>query len=189
MQKDIDSVDYTLDSKIVYQDKLPLSIASATSSDFLSPGEEKKNLNLLRAFWLFHETRADDLKESPELQSHIERIELKLDMQSEMLSLLLQQTVKLPTPVDFSLSAEHLTAIHDTLYSQGSLVRAELYLLPEYPKPLTFLARVVGEDSIGSAYAGKFEICELDILAREMLEKILFRHHRRQIAQLRHSKT
>lgn len=189
MEKDPEQHESALDNKIVYQDTLPLNIFPAESSDNLTPGEQRANLELLRIFWIFNETLTDDLKEHPELQIHLERIELKLDMQSEMLAMLLRQSIKLPDAQRITLGAEFFIATLDDKYPVGSTMRIELFLMQEYPKPLIFFAKLLAQESLGNGYKSRFELQAMDIVCRDMLEKILFRHHRRQIAQLRHSKT
>ncbi|MDH5361087.1 MAG: hypothetical protein OEX03_11015 [Gammaproteobacteria bacterium] len=188
MQNDSHTADSPLDNNIVYQDSLPLSVKLAKASDSLSLGEQRKNLELLKSYWIFHETRTDDLKEHPELQIHLERIELKLDMQSEMLAMLLHQSIKLPVAQTFSLGAETFISTLNEQYPVGSTMRIELFLMPEYPKPLIFFAKLLAQESLGNGYKSTFELQDMDIVCRDMLEKILFRHHRRQIAQLRQSK-
>lgn len=188
MQKDIHTEDSPLDNKIVYQDSLPLSISLAQAADNLSSSEQRKNLELLRAYWIFHETASDDLKEHPELHAHLERIELKLDMQSEMLGMLLHQSIKLPEVQTFSLGAEHFLTMLDHPYPLDSIMRIELFLLMEYPKPLVLFAKLVAQEPLDDGYQSRFEFHGLDAASTDMLEKIIFRHHRRQIAHLRHKK-
>lgn len=188
MEKDPEQQDSPLDIKIIYEDTLPLTILPADPSDNLTPGDQRDNLELLRIFWIFNETRTDDLKEHPELQIHLERIELKLDMQSEMLAMLLRQSIKLPVAQTFSLTAETFISKLNEQYPVDSTMRIELFLMPEYPKPLIFFAKLLAQESLGNGYKSIFELQDMDIVCRDMLEKILFRHHRRQIAQLRQSK-
>lgn len=188
MQKDIHTEDSPLDNKIVYQDSLPLSISLAQAADSLSSSEQRTNLDVLRAFWSFHETTADDLKEHPELHAHLERIELKLDMQSEMLAMLLRQSIKLPDVQSFSLGAEYFLTTLDSPYPVDSIMRIELFLLMGYPRPLVFFAKLLAQETVDGAYQCRFGLQGLDMEAVDLLEKILFRHHRRQIAHLRHKK-
>ena len=186
MPKQIHPVSSSLDSSIVYQDCLPLSLRLAQASETLSASEQHENLELLRAFWIFHEARTDDLKEQPELQHHLERIELKLDMQNAMLATLLRQSMELPEAVHISLGSQYLSLTLNRQYPEGSLLRVELYLLVAYHKPLVFFAKLISQEPVSDqAYMSRFELSGLHGEGQELLEKILFRHHRREIAQLR----
>ncbi|MDH5184067.1 MAG: PilZ domain-containing protein, partial [Gammaproteobacteria bacterium] len=74
-------------------------------------------------------------------------------------------------------------------YPLDSIMRIELYLLMEYPKPLVFYAKLLAQESVNGSYNSRFELQGLDTASSDMLEKLLFRHHRRQIANSRHKKS
>ncbi len=118
---------------------------------------------------------------SPELA----RMELKLNALFDMVGLLLAQSVELPDAVDCVIQRDGLQwrCAHD-IPRIGDLVHLSLYLNRRYLRPLEIGARVerVSDEQPARVSARFFD---LDDSVGDGLVKIIFREHRRGVAQSR----
>jgi len=60
-----------------------------------------------------------------------------------------------------------------------------LYVNPAFPQPLTLPGRVVAHRAGADGLWAQFEFEGLSPPVSELIEKLVFRHHRRQIAEAR----
>lgn len=139
---------------------------------------------LLRVFAGMEERvpRRDELNE---MAQELVRIETKLDLFLDLLSDLLRQTMTLPTPIPVRYSGS--VVIWGPVVTPPpveALVAIDLYLSPRIPRSLHLFARMEGltdKGEIRACFVG------MGVDVQEGLEKLVFRHHRRAVAQSRQS--
>lgn len=139
------------------------------------------NLMLLNAIAVMEQPRHSDAEENGAIHQEIFRVEAKLDLLTSLVTRLLDKYELVPP-----LAAVTLTA--RSFHWHGSVLPAEagrsgiieIYVHPLVAAPLRLPARI---ESDGSAV-----LSELPQLTRNALEKFLFRHHRRRVAEHRQSR-
>jgi hypothetical protein len=115
----------------------------------------------------------------------IRRLEFKLDLVLAMVGQMLARQLELPPPVPVRLSAERLEWLAADGPVPGEEIEVELYLLPEYPRPL-YLRGVVESSEEKTGWI-RLRFAGLSEPVRDWLERTIFRYHRRQIALSRRS--
>lgn len=122
------------------------------------------------------------------LGQELQRIDHKLNLVLELLSQTLRSWRKLPDPVAVRITADAVQWEAAEGPPEDSAVLVKLYMNPAVPNPLvvwgTVCSRFVRDGSGWSEV--RFE--QLDTQVQELLEKVVFRQHRRQIAQRRTQK-
>ncbi len=118
-------------------------------------------------------------------QQELARIEAKLNLLLNLVGQLLGERSAIPAKASVCLGAEFVEWSDAKLPPAGQWVVADIYLHPSYPRPL----RLVG---IARAGEGRFEspsagmaLAGLSEPVQDALEKLIFRHHRRAVAQAR----
>jgi len=174
---------------VVYEDALPLEwqpLASFPSSAELTH-QNRANLSLLQAINVL-ETHHGDSEEGAALEQRVARLEYKVDLTLDLLSRLVIQQQGLPKAIQVRLgseAAEWSISASASLPAIGSAVTVALYLMNRIPSPLTLTAEVTNV----TVREGTMWICaayhELGEETQEALIKLIFRHHRRTIAQYR----
>jgi hypothetical protein len=175
----------SLGSGLSYEDVLPLRwqrLGQGAAPSHLA----EANAEFLRLVALLEEHQPPRAEKHPEFAQELLRIESKVNLLLDMMGRLLARQSALPEPVGLSLNTRVLHWVSREAPAPGERLLVELYLKPPYPRPLALVAKV---QSTAPAHAGQrttvlFE--GMDEQVREWLEKMIFRHHRRRIAQTRH---
>ncbi len=108
------------------------------------------------------------------------RLEFKLDLLLDLVGALLEQAVTQPPRQAVELRVTGLRILQpDWQPEPGAKGALALYIHPNYPRPLVLPARIAQVD----ASAIQFEFGELDENTRTLLERFIFIHHRRAVAQ------
>ncbi len=170
---------------LIYAAQLPLSWSRRRESESMDLAE--RNLGLLRCIYLMDEQPASRSDEELELESAIMRVEAKLDIVLELLSIALKK--ELHTPAEHAIRLTYKGIEWSCIQNPPELdesIWISLHLDPRIPMALQLAARVV---SIGSGSGGgQVVVCrfeEMEERVGQLLEKIIFRHHRRQVAMSR----
>ena len=135
---------------------------------------------LLRTSLMLDET--SDIDEGSEVGQALARQEIKLNLIVDILGELISAQFTLPEEQDIQLTTDSLTLLVPSgillSVNEHDHVKISLYLTPELPKPVLLLGCVqtVSEEKI------TVRIEQLGLNARDYLEKIIFRYHRRKIA-------
>jgi len=165
---------------LVLEDRLPLhwrlpEMSGATSYQQLS------NEETLRVILSLDDYHVDVSDENPEFAHEVQRLETKINLILELVSQVLARQLQLPEALPVRLSAHEIEWETVTTPAIGSTVLIEAYVCPRYPRPLFLPATV--KDSVGGRVRAVFE--DLGEPVQELIEKLIFRHHRRQIAATR----
>ena len=178
----IDSTPDSLGSGLVLEDRLPLRWRVVETPGVV-PSLQLSNEETLRVILSLDEHHVEASDENPEFAHEIQRLETKINLILELVSQVLARQLQLPEALPVRLSAHEIEWETATLPAMGSPVLIEIYVCPRYPRPLMLPATVQG-------FAGRQARAVFDDLgepAQELLEKLIFRHHRRQIAATRRS--
>lgn len=187
----MNDVDFaTLSKGLHYEDSLPLrwqqAIEPSTPAGVLV--RNQANEQLLRHLAAIEEVRSEGSDEDGQVSHDIQRLESKINLLMDMMGQLLTRQMSLPEPAPVRLGADAMQWIcpPGAAPSEGMPLLVEVYLNRRYPSPLALGGAVEsvrpeagGGVSVTLRYAGLSEGL------RSALEKIIFRQHRRLVAQAR----
>lgn len=178
--------DATLGGGLVYEDWLRLRWAVRGPED---PSEmarrHEANEEFLRAMAVM-ETHAELDEEHSSVAQALGRLELKVGLLTQVVGRVFARQLALPEPVPVRLTTRWLEwRGTPPLPALGADVVVELYLRPEYPFPLLLGGRVV--ELADDERTARIALEGLGDALQGWLEKAIFRHHRRAIAQSRRS--
>lgn len=164
------------DEGLIFEGMLPVGL------DFLDsfPGDDQlallneQNENFLKTSLVWHETV--DVDEFDDVGQELKRQDLKINLLLDMVGELLALQNKLPEtrPIKFSTHALE-SDFQSEAVVPGAKAMISLYLMPAFPRSVKLYAEF---DSTGKAV-----FCCMSQNVQDGLEKIIFRHHRRMIAQ------
>lgn len=175
------------DEGLVYQAELPLAWrrvddAAQTSAEFLNAANEQ-TLRMLAAVEEFFPDSVEEHGQSHEFA----RLELKLNLLLELVTQLLSAQRSLPTASKLRLNAQavewdHVGADPPRI---GDRLLLDVYLSPDMPRPIQLPAEVRQVQAAAGEAIVTAAIEQLSDTVVELLEKFIFRRHRRSIAQSR----
>lgn len=165
---------------LLLEDRLPLHWRVAVTPD-AAPQLQLSNEETLRVILSLDEHHVEASDENPEFAHEVQRLESKINLILELVSQLLARQLQLPEALPVRLSAHEIEWETATAPAVGSSVLIETYVCPNYPRPLFLPATVI--DSSGGRARAEFD--DLGEPVQELLEKLIFRHHRRLIAASR----
>ena len=173
---------------ITYNDRLPVAWEILPGSQ--SGGErhrlDRANEELLQNLLLLDEASQDteDQEEGRGLE-HFKRLEAKVDLLLSLVAEMMTSNGGLPERRVLSLGT-HGLCVHAEAgklepLKAGTLLRIRLYLDPQFPRPLDLCGYLtaVHADSFTVSY------CPLEDALQGLLDKYVFRQHRRAIALAR----
>jgi len=165
---------------LLLEDRLPLHWRVAVTPD-AAPQLQLSNEETLRVILSLDEHHVEASDENPEFAHEVQRLESKINLILELVSQLLARQLQLPEALPVRLSAHEIEWETATAPAVGSSVLIETYVCPSYPRPLFLPATVIG--SSGGRVRAEFD--DLGEPVQDLLEKLIFRHHRRLIAASR----
>jgi len=144
-----------------------------------------RNQRLLQGLIALDDSRrSDEGERSPEMI----RLESKLDLLLDMMAVLVQRGEQhlRRTPVRLAASWLEWQGV-DGAVQVGEQVWVYLQIDPRLPQPLKLLAQVVTAEGAGEYARVHVRLTQLSEECRDLLEKVIFRYHRREIARMRAS--
>lgn len=179
--------DYLLDG-ITYGDNLPV-VWDALDGQ-LSEGERhrlnRSNEELMQNLLLLDEASQDtEEKEEGSGLEHFTRLEAKLDLLLSLVTEMMSKNGGLPEKHTLTLGARALrvhTGKNETVnLEEGVMLRLRLYLNPQFPRPLDICGHLsaLQSDSFTVTY------CPFEEGLQALLDKYIFRQHRRAVALAR----
>jgi hypothetical protein len=173
-----------------YADVLPLRfepLAKFPEGAILA-GLNAENLQVLVADASLDEQRPLDVKTDEEhaLAEDLQRVEFKLNVLIELVARLLKRADDLPPARGVRLYAGGVEWLAAGAEAPSGIGIVRLHVSRHFPQPLALPGRVVGrhEDAEGSWVQFVFEGLAPKVVA--LLERLVFRHHRRSVAGSRH---
>lgn len=173
-----------------YADSLPLGFQRL---DTLPQGATLAGINLENQPVLVADASLDEQRphqekkseEEPQLAEDVQRLELKINVLIQLVARLLTRGADLPPVRSVRLHAQGLEwQIHDEEVQPG-VGLVHLHVSRHFPQPVVLPGRIVGvhDDSEGRWVQFSFE--GLSPLVVDLLERMIFRHHRRLVAGAR----
>jgi hypothetical protein len=175
-----------------FEDHLPCAIESRVEPPSLAERVRlnDRNFSLLKTHALEDYQRRDIDYELEGIASEIERIDQKMNLMTELLCDLLSAEAQIPAPraLAISMAGLQLRPAAGETYREGDWVILNLFLIQGVPRPLKLLARVVPMQ--GNALAAPesatspltFSFVDLSDGVASLLGRLVFRHHRREVA-------
>ncbi len=111
----------------------------------------------------------------------IARLDLKLNLVLDLVATLIYNQLDIPDTTPVKVAASGVSWRGD-VPPPGGRVYLELYIQRGLPKPLCCYGEVVSSDEEYAAGSARVRFIGLTGAARSWLEKLIFRHHRREIA-------
>jgi hypothetical protein len=171
---------------LAYEDELPLGWEVVEQ---LPPGQRLATLNasneaLLRVREGLEEP-ARGTDENQELAQEFNRLESKLNLILELMAEWLRRQGDLPSALPVRFNAWGIAWEAEDLPGPDTLLRMQLYICPTFPKPLVLYGRVLRQEPAESGARAVVTFMDLSPGVVDGLERLVFRRHRREVAQLR----
>jgi hypothetical protein len=173
---------------LVFEGEFPLGWEARSPNGSREPQRyiEQRNERLLRCEHLLAEQGSDRSDDERDLDAGLLRIEIKLDMLLDLVAVLVGKENRRPDPCRVRLAAGGLEWLETGQPpNSGDAVWVHLYPDPRLPAPLQLpvtILEVVSEKN-GCRVLAHFEPLAEGV--QDRIEKLIFRHHRRQVAQSR----
>jgi len=175
-----------LDHGLVHHERLRLGTSpiDALPDPELRDQLDTENERFLRGLAAMEE-HVEPGEDGEGLHPELARLDLKVSLLMDLVGELLSRQAGLPSPEPVRFNGEGIAwASRDTL-PEGRLVALELYLHGGLPRPLHLFARVVAARPAGEGFELTGEFLGLSETVRDLIEKHVFRAHRRQVARHR----
>ncbi len=179
----------SLSNGLAYDARLPFCCRPRQSDDLTIAACDEKNQRLLQSLATLDEHHIENQEENRELSGDIARLESKVDLLLEMMSKLLVSSDQL-SPTEVCLSADGVSWYGDVsqMQEKGAAIWIELMLDERLLEPLKLPAEVYSCEALHGEMQCVARFVNMGEGVSELLGKIIFRHHRREIAGLREQK-
>ncbi len=175
---------------LIYEESLPVSwSAGAPAAGPALARLNADNQQLLTAESSLGEVRVNEaLKdESPALVHELQRLEFKLNILLRLTAELAVRDRALPAAQTLRLSSRGLEWPGEHAPPRDAVGLLSLYVNPMLPEPLRLPCTVIDERLRDGQRVALLRFDGLSEAVIELLEKLIFRHHRRLVAGARHS--
>lgn len=175
-----------LEGRLSWDGALPLDwrvLDRLPDRDQLARSDER-NIALLNALTLIEEGAVRQAEEPSPLIAQMERLEAKFDLVLTLLTEALLPESAAPGPVSMRLSSRGIVFDAGKPVEPGTVVELSIHFSASLPRPVV-LCGVVIEPLPGEEGHVSVEFRRLGPGVKERLERLVFRRHRRSIAQQR----
>lgn len=182
-----------LEGFLCYRDEVALSwqLLESDPTEIELAHTNESNENLLKVTGSFSDHVADR-EEFSELIPEFARLDQKMNLILEFLGVLLTQHMDVPGERLVNMSPKGISIpLEDGEQSPApaAMVYVCMYIQPEIPKPLKIYGEVVDtivqSENNGDPPQMTIRFSGVSQVVEEWLEKFIFRHHRRSVAQAR----
>jgi hypothetical protein len=170
---------------LIFEELLPI----AWSPGALAEGLTLARLNADNHQVLGAESSLDEVRvhealkdESPALVHELQRLEYKVNILLRLTAELAIRSSGLPKAQHVRLSSRAMEWFGDDAPAVGSTGTALLYVNPALPQPIKIPCVVAGDRISDNARVAQLRFAGLSDAVVELLEKLIFRHHRRLVA-------
>lgn len=140
------------------------------------------NESFLRAVSAISEFSKDVSEESPVISHEITRLDLKLNLLLDLVSQLIYQQSDIPETSSVTVSSTEIQWQGKNLPHPNTTVFIQVYIQRGTPKPLCFYGQVISTEQEREEGSSRVRYIGLSGSAKAWLDKLIFRHHRREIA-------
>lgn len=177
--------DSFLGDGLIFEELLPVAWVPGA----LAEGMHLARLNADNHQLLGAESSLDDVRvhealkdESPALLHELQRLEYKVNILLRLTAELAMRSSGLPPAERVRMSARALEWFGDHPLDSNATGLLSVYINPALPQPLKIPGVVAGHRVVDGARATQFRFVGLSDAVVELLEKLIFRHHRRLVA-------
>lgn len=172
----------TSDPVLVLKARMPVRVSSAAPDSASRPALEN-NLKIFQIYEALDERASKERLEidSP-LASELKRLDLKIGLLLDLLIELTHRGDRRAQLRDVELDFRGISwaAEGDLPLEAGSPGVIELFVNPDWPQPLVFYGSFVSSDALKDQV--RFEFDSLTESESDQLERLIFKHHRRAVA-------
>lgn len=144
------------------------------------------NARLLQILPVFEEQRTEQVEEEAERSQDMLRLETKLDLLLELVSDLIREQQQWPMLAPVTLRADGMAWVQaGRVPAPEQRIWVDLYIDQRLPRALRLAARVIAVNEEGERHRIVVGFEQLGENVSELLEKLIFRHHRREVARMR----
>ena len=148
-----------------------------TSTELLNIDKENEKLLRTSAIW----QDPVEVEELDHVSLELRRQDLKISLLLDLVGELLIRKSELPPLESIQLTATGIEFSNEVCaLSDGDKVKAILFLLPAFPRALHFYGEVTSSERDGFSV---LVFHGTSVAVQDQIEKIIFTHHRRSIAQ------
>ena len=174
--------------RIAFQDRLPVAweVLDEPPDQARLDRANHGGLALVQAtlHWSEH-LAVEAVDEDTPLLQEVARLEFKVNLLLEMVARLVERDLPMPPAVPVALSSERLVWWTDAPPPADSRLWLSVYVLPGVPRPLELSARVVDVAAEEGVHRVEATLPDLSLALQDVIEKLVFRQHRRRIARER----
>lgn len=145
----------------------------------------ESNETFLRAVSALGSLGSESFEEDQAVSAEIARLDMKVDMLLDLVSQLIYAQLEIPPRTQVTISSEELQWNTNDFPPPGEQVFMQVYVQHGTPKPLCFYGQIISTAQDHDVGIAKVNYVGLSDSARRWLEKLIFRHHRREIAYAR----
>jgi len=177
----------TLGQGLIFEDSIPLQWHAQAESPTLSEvsGLNEANEEVMRFIDVLDEYPSEPGDEHVPLSQDLARVESKLNLLLGLVGQLMTVHFPLPPMKPVKLSPIGIEWLADDQLQPGGYGLVEIYLNARCPRSLCLPGQLERVESANGGLLMVVKFLELSEVLQEHLEKIIFRHHRRKIAQAR----
>jgi hypothetical protein len=172
------------DTGPAYEDRLPLSwnVLDCEPDAVALSRLHENNEEILKVINALDEAQTELDESHDPLAQQVLKLDFKVNLLLDLVGQLLSTSLSLPEPVLLHLSAEGVQWLDSKTPPEKAQVNIELYLKPKFPRAVRLPAVVKSVTKVEGAYRMEVIFQNMAEPVEDLLEKIIFRHHRRSIA-------
>jgi hypothetical protein len=177
---------------LVFEESLPVAWSPGALAEGLLLGRlNADNHQLLGAESSLDEVRVHEaLKdESPALLHELQRLEYKVNILLRLTAELALRSRGLPPAERVRMTSRALEWFGEHSPAAGGTGLLSIYINPALPQPLKIPCVIAGQRIIDDSHATQLRFVGLSDAVVDLLEKLIFRHHRRLVAGARLAST
>ena len=171
---------------LVYEDTIPMRCSVVSMPDPAQLARlHEANEEVLRVMSALDEHPPEITDDHPDVAHELRRLDFKFNLLLDLVSQVVARHLDLPERIAVRVVASGVEWQTKTPPAPNSIVQLEMYLSTKFPRPLVLLGRTadVEKHPDGARVVVLFE--GMSEMEGDWLEKIIFVHHRRQIAHAR----
>lgn len=174
---------------LVFEDRIPLGwrqIESAPSASQILRTHDA-NERVLRCLAALDEYHTDAAEEEHAHGGHdLARVEFKLNLLLDMMGRILVHHMSVPEPVPVRIGATSIQWESERVPPLGQYLGIDVYLNQRYPSPITLFGVVRAVHPAEGTCRVEVGYKDMSESVQGWIEKLIFRQHRRLVAQARH---
>ena len=168
--------------RMAYEGSLHMKVEPLDNSPDILASYNERNLHVLRALASLDERRADGAEDDNPLMQELLRMDSKINVLMEVVNRLLIPIAQLPAQRVIRFNALGIIVPQDALPAAEQLLLVSLHFDACRALPLELPGFLERRSEDGSAYIAFIESNEM---VEDGLERFVFRHHRRKVAEAR----